>query len=198
MDIIAQTFGQLKSKPLTKKEMQSPDLKEEKHIELKGKENAELVMAYRFDGLRADDNVYIELIDRMLNNGYTGLLDLNLTNKQKVQEVYSYPWTNTDYSTLIVGAYPKENQSLDSLERLIKTQIKLLKAGAYDDWLPEACLNDILKENLESATTNSFLANEMLYAGIHSYKLSDFVKRYQNHKGIKKGEIQEFVKSRPF
>ena len=108
------------------------------------------LIAYKLDGLNKDNNVISEIVDRMFTNGYTGLLDVDLLSKKKVQDAYSFLWSNNDYSLLIFGASPKAKQSVDEVELLLKEEINKLKTGEFEAWLPQACLNDIRKDNLQS------------------------------------------------
>ncbi len=195
IETIAKEFSILKSKEVTKDEFTADNLDSIKHINLIGNENSEILIAYKLNGLNKDDNVNIEVIDRMFTNGYAGLIDVNLLSKQKVQDAYSFLWSNNDYSLLIFGATPKYRQSLEDVENLLIAEINKLKNGQFNEWLPQACLNDIRKDNLQSINENTFRANELLNTGIYDKKTANYLNRFDSKLKISKEGILGFVNS---
>lgn len=192
--IIAEEFSILKDKKLTKPEFIAGELDSIEIIDITGNENSEVLIGYKLNGLNRDNNVELNVIDRMFTNGYAGLIDIDILSKNKVQDAYSFLWSNNDYSLLIFGATPKRNQSLDQVQKLLEKEIEKLKIGEFENWLPQACLNDIKKDNLESINKNSYRANELLDAGIYNKKTSNYLNRFNAKNKIKKTEILSYIK----
>ncbi len=193
IDIIASEFSVLKNKALTKTEFVADNLDSAVTVELVGNESAEVLLAYKLDGLNKDNNVISEVVDRMFTNGYAGLIDVDLLSKNKVQDAYSFLWSNNDYSILIFGANPKNKQSVEEVEKLLKEEINKLKSGEFEDWLPQACLNDIRKDNLQSVNENSHRANELLSTGIYNKKTASYLNRFNSNLTISKSDIVSFA-----
>jgi predicted Zn-dependent peptidase len=191
---IEKTFGKLKKKELKKDQLIADEVKEVQRTTISGKESSYINIAYRLPGTDDRDFIKGEVVDAMLNNGFAGLLDLNLLKKQKVQDAYSYMWANKDYSVMFLAGYNKNGQSLEETEALLSQQIEDLKNGNFPDWLPQAAWNYLHKENLESMSQNSFRANELLYAGIYEYPVAEYLTRMEKVKNISKSDVQEFVK----
>lgn len=187
--ILAQHFSKLKYKPMDKSLGKAKKISKNKTIYLIGNETEEVIYLYKLNGLNSDNNVNYEIVNRMLFNGYSGLLDLNIIQSKKLQDSYSYLWSNYDYSMLIISGTPKEGQSLNEVEQLLKIEINKLKKGAFYDWLPQACLNDIKKENLLSVNTNSFIGSNLLEVGLNDKNSNAFLNRFLNKNSIKKNEI---------
>lgn len=195
IEIIANEFSKLKNKDLVKPEFVADELDSIERVDLLGNQNSEIVIAYKLDGLNKDNNVTVEVVDRMFTNGSAGLLDINLLSKHKVQDAYSFLWSNNDYSLLIFGATPKYRQTLDEVEELLVNEINNLRVGEFENWLPQACLNDIRKDNLQSANKNEYRANELLSTGIYNKETKDYLNRFNDKKEVSKSEILDFVKT---
>lgn len=194
IEIIANEFSILEEKELTKPKFVASELDSIERVNIVGNETGEVVIAYKLDGLNKDNNVTLEIIDRMFTNGYAGLIDMDLLSKRKVQDAYSFLWSNNDYSLLIFGATPKYKQSLDEVEKLLVEEIEKLKSGDFENWLPQACLNDIKKDNLQAVNENTFRANELLSTGIYNKKTSEYLNRFGVDLKIEKPEILAFLK----
>ena len=194
IEIIADEFSILKNKDLIKPEFKADELDSIVEIDIVGNENSEVLIAYKLDGLNKDNNVILEVVDRMFTNGYAGLIDVDLLSKKKVQDAYSFLWSNNDYSLLIFGATPKYKQSLEEVKSLLLDEINKLKKGDFEAWLPQACLNDIRKDNLSSNNKNTYRANELLSTGIYEKKSEDFLNRFNSDIKLTKQDILSFIK----
>ncbi len=165
--IIDETFGKLKSSPV-------PELTftKEKPIDAPieqdviGLDAENMLIAYRFDGVNSPDAMMITLIDEILSNGKAGLIDLDINQKQKALDAGSSAYILNDYSSLILSASPKENQTLADLKILLLDEIAKLKKGDFPDWLVDAAINNLKLREIKryetiqgqaSALVNSFL-----------------------------------------
>ncbi len=108
-----------------------------------------------------------KLIDMILDNSVAGLINLNLSQQQRVRTAGSYPQMNNDYGAQYLWGVPKEGQSLEEVEMLLLDQLGIIKRGEFEDWIVPAIINDFKKNqkaSLESnmarvgAMTNSFLS----------------------------------------
>ncbi|MCT4664542.1 MAG: insulinase family protein [Flavobacteriales bacterium] len=186
---IAKEFGSWNSKELIKEKQIATELKGVENIKTIGNESAKVAIGYRLPGYRADDNFVFSIIERMLFNGFGGLMDKNLIKSNRVQDAYAYLWSNEDYSTFILGGNGHDNQELVETQILLFEQIELLKLGAFPDWLPKAAYNDLKNEYLKRIDNNEHRANEMLSAGLYDYSTEDFIQRLEKYKNISKQDI---------
>ncbi|MBK8368391.1 MAG: hypothetical protein IPL10_13485 [Bacteroidetes bacterium] len=92
----------------------------------------------------------ITLINLLLSNGRAGLLDLNLNQKQKVLNSGGFAYVLKDYSTHILFAEPKEGQTLEEAEKLLFSQLELLKKDEFPDWLMNAVITDMKLQKTKS------------------------------------------------
>lgn len=140
-------------------------LKGAQSYEVRSKDPEQLYIGFRqAGGAGSQDEVYMTLINMLLSNGQAGFIDLNLNQTQAVQDAGSYALFHNDYNVLYLYAYPKIGQSLEEAQRLLLSQLELIKQGKFADWMLSAVVNDT-----ELQQTKSYLRNEDV--GTMLYKL---------------------------
>jgi len=152
-------------------------------------------IGYRFDGNGSKDELYLILIDMMLNNSQAGLFDLNLVQNQKLLEAGTSYSSCRDYSWFLMYGLPRNNQTLDHVAVLLLEQIESLKQGDFEDWMIDAVANyfEISRvQDLESnMVVDSFADNFISSEGWDIY-----LNRIENIRSINKESLVEFVKSK--
>ena len=188
------TFGKLKNK-----EVEHPVLPKEKPItapvikNVYGPTAENLSIAFRTDKIGSKDEKYITIIDMILSNGKVGLIDLNLNQKQLVQQAYSNATFLNDYGYHSFGGSPKEGQTLEELQALIFEQLDSLKAGNFDEWMIDAVINDLkLREN-RSYEQSTALASSYYNAFIHHQDWNEKVDFIDELRKINKEELVAFA-----
>ena len=92
----------------------------------------------------------LKVFDMMLDNATAGLINLNLSQQQRVREAGCYPQQYNDYGAQYFFGVPKEGQTLEEVEKLLLEQIEILKRGEIEDWVIPAIVNDF-KKNQKAA-----------------------------------------------
>lgn len=128
----------------------------------------------------------------LLYNGQAGLIDLNINNSQKGMGAYAYPLVLKDYSMLMMGGRPVQNQSLDSLAFLLIKQIEKLKHGNFNPQLIQSVINDYEKSLLYAYESNQKRADAFVDAFTLDMKWDDCVNEIKAMRKINKADIQEF------
>ncbi|NQX86808.1 MAG: insulinase family protein [Flavobacteriaceae bacterium] len=188
------TFGKLE-----KKEITHPTLPKETPItapivrEVFGPTAESVSIAFRTEHINSDQKKFVTLADMILANGNAGLLDLNLNQKQVVQNASCSPTFLNDYGYHTFKGVPKEGQSLDDVKDLILEQIENLKKGAFEDWMIEAVVNDLKLTETRRYENSTALASVYYNAFIHHEKWEDKVKFLNALKTITKQEIVDFA-----
>lgn len=178
------TFEVAKEAPIT-----TPIIKE-----VKGPDAEFMYMAYRFDGVDSKDAQLIQLCDMILANSTAGLIDLNLNQAQAVQRASSFTYILSDYSAHMLTGSPKEGQTLEEVKDLLLTQIDSLKAGAFPDWLPEACINDLKLGKVRQYDDNRGRTSMMVDAFIQKRDWKTAVDEIDALKKYSKEDIMNFAK----
>ena len=193
--IIKEKFGSFESKEVPTFEVAqeapiaSPIVKE-----VTGPDAEFMYMAYRFDGVDTRESQIIQLCDMILANSTAGIIDLNLNQAQAVQRASSFTYILTDYSAHMLTGSPKQGQTLEEVKDLLLAQIDSLKAGAFPDWLPEACINDLKLGRVRQFDNNRGRTSMMVDAFVQRRDWEEAVNEIDVLKKFSKEDITKFAK----
>lgn len=188
------TLGTMESKEVT-----HPDLPKEQPMteivvrEVFGPNNESVEVAWRTDGIGSKDEKFITLADMIIMNGKAGLFDLNLNQKQLVQQSYTDPLFNNDYGYLALNGTPKADQTLDEVKDLMLGEIEKLKKGDFDEWLMDAAINDLKLRDTRQYENSTSLARMYSSAFIHGQNWTDRMEFLEDLRKITKEELVTFA-----
>ena len=191
---VNQTFGKLE-----KKEVVHPQLPKEQPItkpivkEVFGPTSENITIAFRTPGINSEEEKLITLCDMILANGNAGLIDLNLNQKQIVQDAGCSPTFLNDYGYHMLYGSPKQGQSLDDVKDLLLQQIEKLKKGEFEDWMIEAVINDLKLNETRQYENSTALATMYYNAFIHHQNWKDKIKFLDDLKTITKQQLVDFA-----
>lgn len=135
-EILTRYFSVLKNKPLPKYE----PVKEEPLVGVK-KENVyyksgeKVVIGFRAINKKNKDKYVLELLQQVLDNAEAGLINLDLSNKEKVKSAYAYMYSQDDYGSFLLGGEPKDGQTVEEVENLLLAELEKIKKGDFDESL---------------------------------------------------------------
>ena len=101
------------------------------------------------------DREALILIDMILDNRTAGLINLNLNQQQRVARAGSSPTFLNDAGYQSLYGVPKQDQTLEEVERLLLEQIEIIKAGEFEDWIIPAIVNDFAKNEKAGLESNN-------------------------------------------
>jgi predicted Zn-dependent peptidase len=188
------TFGQM-----AYKEVVHPTLPVEEPLngeiikEVFGPSNESISVSYRTPGIGTEEEKIITLIEMLLMNGNAGLFDLNLNQKQVVQNASTQPFFLNDYGMLMLNGTPKAGQSLDEVKDLLLGQIELFKKGEFDEYMIDAVINDLKLRDTRQYENSTALASMYFNAFIHNENWSDKVQFLDDLKKISKEDLVAFA-----
>ncbi len=188
------TFGKLQSK-----EVKHPQLPIEKPIEkpivreVFGPMNENVSIAFRTKGVGTEEEKLVTMCDMILANGTAGLIDLDLNQKQVIQNGGCGPTFMNDYGWHRFYGTPKEGQSLDEVKVALLGEIEKLKKGQFDDWMLDAVINDLKLNQTREYENNTALASAYYDAFIHHQNWKDKVAFLEDLRKISKQEIVDFA-----
>ena len=144
LSVIKKYFGDMQPNPeLPKLEFQPEEPITEPIVrEVYGLEAANLLLGWRLPGGSSDPNDVAQIASAILYNGQAGLIDLDLTQQQKVLGAYGGYSGQPDYSTFLVGGSPKAGQTLEEVRDLLLAEVAKLRSGDFDEKLIEASINN--------------------------------------------------------
>ena len=182
-----------------KKEVAHPVLPKEQPItspvvkEVFGPTSENVAIAYRSEGIGSEEEKLLTMADMILTNGKAGLIDLNLNQKQMVQNAGCSPLFQNDYGFHRFSGTPKNGQTLDEVKDLILGEIEKLKKGEFEDWMMSAVINDLKLSQTQEYENNTALASAYYNAFIHHQNWEDRVKFLDDLKKITKQELVDFA-----
>ncbi len=161
--------------------------------EVYGPTSESISLAFRAKGKGSNQEVMLTLIDYMLNNSQAGLIDLNLNQKQLVQDAYTSTNFDNDYGFHLLQGVPKTDQSLDEVKNLLLTQIEKIKKGEFEDWLLDAVVNDLRLSQISQYENASSTAYAYLDAFIGFQDWKSRLLMLDEMKNITKQDVVDFA-----
>lgn len=166
-----------------------------KNTEIFSPEEEKLILAYRLMGKNSDDYKYSLIIDGLLSNsGETGLFDTGLNKNGEVHSVGSSLLSLKDYGVHYFMGIPKEGQSLEQVEELIRSELEKIKRGEFDAWLIEAVVNNLKKSRITSRESNVLRANAVIFSEMYGMPYEKYVSLPDELMAITKEEIIDFAR----
>ena len=129
--------------------------------EVWGLQQEMVILAWRMPGAKVQESDYYEIVQSVLQNGKSGLFDVDLVQKQKVLEVMAFNEAMTDYSEFMLIGLPKEGQTLDEVKDLMLAEIKKLQQGDFDESMLKAIVNNYKLQEMRALESNQSRATEM-------------------------------------
>lgn len=124
--------------------------------------NSEFVfLGWRYPGASSKESEIAEIAGSILYNRMAGLIDLDLIQKQTVNNAFCFNDLMTDYGVLLMAGFPKEGQVLEEVAGQLTAEVGKLRSGEFDEELITAVLNNMKLEKMKALEKNSSRA--MLY-----------------------------------
>lgn len=191
IDVITKYFGHLKPNPSLPVLEITPEapITEPVKVEVRGLESERLYLAWRIPGAGDKDMTVLQILDRVLNNGQCGLIDINLNNSQRVLSAGSGLYDLADHGVFLLLGRPNNGQTLDEVRELLLEQIKALREGNFPDELIPAIINNLKLELQQSFESNESRADYFVNAFVNGTPWADVVAQYHSLDSITKDDV---------
>jgi predicted Zn-dependent peptidase len=188
-------FGQMKPNDNLKhaEPVNEAPLTSTKTYEVATPDQERIAVVYRFGNAKSKEALYLKLIASILYNGKAGLIDLDLLQKQKVLQLNAFAESLKDYGLFAFMGAPRGNQTLEEVGALIQEEIQKLKAGDFDDNLPEAIINNKKLEIIQMTDARYYSCYEFLNSFINEIDWKDCVSEIDEMAKITKAELVAFA-----
>jgi predicted Zn-dependent peptidase len=161
--------------------------------EVFGPEEEFVQLGFRLGGIKDKDNLIAELISMILYNGRAGLIDIDLVKQQKVLHAHAYIQINKDYGELVLRANALKGQKLEDVKDLLLAELEKIKNGEFQDWLPEAIINNKRLSQLQKIEYNYYIY-DILNTFILGVPWKYEVEKLDKMEKITKQEIMDYAK----
>lgn len=161
--------------------------------EITGPQPEHVYVGYLFKGANTREALMLKLVDNILANGQAGLIDIDLVQKQKVLQAYSFIDDNNDFCFHKFYAEPKEGQSLEEVKNLLLEEVEKLKKGEFDGALIPAIVQNMKLQRMKTAETNEGRAGTMMGTFVHNIAWADWVKEIDELAKVTKADVVAFA-----
>jgi len=183
--LVDQYFGEFQYKELPMKIVERT---------VKSPSTERLQLAWRTDSYGTKDARLAEIVANLLtNSGETGLIDLNINQKQKALRAMAYDSPFKTYGNFSMVIVPKNGQSLDDAKKLLLDQIELVKKGEFQDWLIPAIINDMKIQQMKSLETADGLATALYGSYINNQNWENELNQINEYEKITKEDVVNFA-----
>lgn len=195
VDLIKKHFGSWKRgpEPPQYKNLELPSLTKPVVDEVIGTEAEYITLTYRAKGISSGDELYADLAAEVLSNGKAGLIDQNLNQTQEVLRAYAYSNTLNDFSTITLGATPRENQSLDEVKELLLNQVNALRSGDFDKGLLTSIVRNAKKSQMRQAESNGWKSYIIINSFIYDVPWTYYANYYDRMARITKDQLVQWA-----
>ncbi len=191
---VVDSFGKLKRKPVTHPELpKESEITAPIELEVFGPTSESVSVSFRSGAIGSEEEKLLTLADMLLTNGNAGLIDLNLNQKQLVQNAGSSALFLNDYGFHRFTGAPKNGQTLDQVKELLLGEIEKLKKGEFEEWMLSAVINDLELSQTREYENSTALANTYVNAFIHHQEWKDRLQFLEDLRKVTKDQLVAFA-----
>ncbi len=158
-----------------------------------GPQAAQLALGWRFPAEHSATCDTLQVADMVLANGHAGLIDEDITQKQKMLSANSGPDMMGDYSVYLMLGTPKQGQTLDDVKSLFLQEVDKLKKGEFSEELLKGSINQFKLNRMEILENNDDRANMFVEAFTKDIPWADEVTKIDRFSKITKADVVAFA-----
>ncbi len=191
VDVITKYFGDMQPNPNLPVLQIKPEAPITSPIkrEVMGVDAERLYLAWRIPAAKDPDMLVFEVLGEVLNNGKSGLIDVNLNNSQKVLGAGSGNYSLADQGAYILIGMPNQGQTLDEVRDLLLEQADLLRKGQFDEELIPAIVNNLKLRLQQTFESNNGRADMYVDAFVNGEDWAEKVEDLKRLDNITKDDI---------
>lgn len=192
VEIIEKYWGDFQpNKNLKKLEFKAEEpLTAPEKVVLEGQEAPFLYIAWRLPAANSEDMPALTVLENILNNGSTGLIDVNINQAQKVLGgAGGGVNTFADHSLFVLTGRPKQGQTLEQVEGLLMEQIAKLKNGEFDESMIKSVINNYKKYQMSELDHYAVAADKFVTSFIYEIPWANMVAELDNMAKVTKVDV---------
>lgn len=160
--------------------------------EVFGPDAENVSFSFRFEA-NEENKEMTSIIDQLLNNSKAGLIDLNLTQQQKVLAAGCYSSFMKDYGQHAFYGVPREGQTLEEVRDLLLAEIDKIKKGEFEEWMLKAIIKNYKLSEIRGLENNGNRVWGFMGGFINGEEYLDNVNFLEKIDKITKEQIVEFA-----
>lgn len=188
--VLEKRFGAFPSKPVPPDPVhEMAKIEGVKRVELRFEAEEQVQIAWRTVPPTHPDADALKLADMMLANGSTGLIDVNVNQKQVLQSGGASPEFMVDGGCETMVGVAKNGQPLEEVEKVLLAQMELLKSGAFTEEDMKGALTQFEIGEKQGLESNRNRVASMTEAFIHAQPWSWKVDEIERMRRLSKEDV---------
>jgi len=157
--------------------------------EVYGTESEFVMLGWRYPGDRLLESEISEIVSSILQNGKCGLIDLDITQQQRVLAAQVMLYGRVDWDEMLLMGYPKEGQTLQEVKDLLLEEVAKLRNGDFDESLIKATVANLKLREMRSLENNRSRAMAFVDSFISGHAWKDDVNRLKRLSKVTKADV---------
>jgi len=178
----------------SRKPVEEKDLGDKRHSDVLGFESEFVLMGWRTPGRSFEDAEYGRLASSVLMNGLAGLIDLEVIQKQRVLDAMVMPYDHVGASVFLIQGFPKNGQSLEDVEAILKEQVERLAAGDFSQELLDAACANYRLSIMQAMETNRSRAWLMLNSFVDGKTIQETIDKARRSETMTKEDLAAWAR----
>lgn len=162
---------------------------EPRRAEVWGLESETLFAGWLTGAANSDDALMLDIVSSVLSNGNCGLIDINLTQEQKVLYAAASADQLSDAGFMMLFGMPKQGQTLEQVEALLLEQVNALRNGEFEESLLNAIIANYKRDLMVSYEDNFNRCYAMALSFINQNEWADVVSKLDRASKITKEDV---------
>ena len=154
-----------------------------------GLESEMLFAGWLTGAANSEDALMLDIVSSVLSNGNCGLIDINLTQTQKVLYGGASADQLSDAGFMMLVGMPKAGQTLEQVEALLLEQVDKLKSGEFDESILNAIIANYKRDLMVSYEDNFNRCYAMALSFINQNDWAEVVSKLDRASDITKDAV---------
>ncbi|MCQ2374864.1 MAG: insulinase family protein [Salinivirgaceae bacterium] len=154
-----------------------------------------VVIGFLGGGYNSSDKKCINLIDNILCNEQSGLVDININNQQTASWAETFMYQNYANGYLFMMGWPNAGQTLDEVKDLLLAEVEKVKNGEFDDWMLESNIAETQMYSQSQLNSASGICEQMSECFIFDVPWISRVTYPDSLQSVSKAQLVEFAKT---
>ncbi|MCG8420806.1 MAG: insulinase family protein [Proteobacteria bacterium] len=190
LPILEGGFGTLVSRPLTTElhgEVTPVAGRQQRDITASGE--SAVYLAWQTAPVGHADEAALEVMDWLMDNAASGLINVELVLSQKLPRAGSFPSILREAGMWLMYGVAREGQSLDQVEALLLGVVDKLKAGAFSQAELDAIILHAEMREMREIESNQARVGKMANAYIHRVPWPDAARRSEKLRRVSRDDV---------
>ena len=154
-----------------------------------GNEAPEVWLSWSLPPVTSEDIAALMMLEQVLYNGKCGLMDVDITQKQRLLGSFAGLDEGNDFSEFYMVGQPKAKQKKEEVKQILLAEIEKLKRGEFDEDILKAIINNNRRYEMSGRDNNNHRAYTCLNSFIYGIPFEQVLYRIDHLEKVTKDDI---------